>query len=313
MNVVNKALVQSLDAPTLVTAAQMFMTVFSTLLLARDRLQGDTAEVLKWSFVSLLFFGMLCSSFFSYKYLTLSMLMVIRNLGPIITLPIEYVIMSPDKRPVVNVQMILALSLVLVSSLAYFQKIEVSLAGIGFAFLNMVLAITDRITQRRLLTTECRSLSTETCMLLNNVLGMIPTLTLGLYLGEFKNARAAQWFMSADTILLVLSGIIGTGICYFALAVQREISATSFMVLQNGVRAAVVVVGVVVFLDPISWPWQIVGLALSFTGTLWYGRATVQGAQELRAAAQQSGIKQKIVTKTPEGSSPQEVSKADTG
>ena len=32
-----------------------------------------------------------------------------------------------------------------------------------------------------------------------------------------------------------------------------------------------VAVGVLVFHDPIGWPYQVVGLVLSFVGALWYG------------------------------------------
>merc|ERR1719401_668895 len=135
--------------------------------------------------------------------------------------------------------------------------------------MNMILAITDRVAQRRLLTTECRGLSTETCMLLNNLIGLVPTLILAGALGEFNLVSAKVWLASITTILLLMSGVLGSGICYFALAVQRELTATSFMVLQNAVRMAVVLFGVIAFSDPIGFPWQVIGLLLSFAGALW--------------------------------------------
>merc|ERR1719482_2010970 len=95
--------------------------------------------------------------------------------------------------------------------------------------------------------------------------------------------------MSLSTVLLLLSGLIGTGICYFALAAQREIAATSFMVLQNVVRMAVVVVGVIVFHDPIRWPYQVLGLILSFAGALWYGKSSLGIAEDHKA--QQEAVK----------------------
>ena len=68
-------------------------------------------------------------------------------------------------------------------------------------------------------------------------------------MGEVEHFNSALWFKSSATMLLILSGIIGSGICYFAIAVQREISATSFMVLQNCARMCVVVAGIVIFGD----------------------------------------------------------------
>lgn len=282
MNVVNKSLVIYLGTPALVTAAQMAMAAIGTILLARDRIKGEWEQIFKWCVIPFIFFAMLLSSFYTYKYLTLSVLMIIRNMGPIITLPIEAVVMSSEKRPYVTMQMVLALVVIFAATCVYCDLIKVSYHGLGLAFLNMVLAVADRVAQRRLLTTECQGLPTETCMLLNNVVGIVPTMGLAIWWGEFGKLDTRKWFLSVSTILLVLSGIIGTGICYFAIAVQREISATSFMVLQNVVRVAVVAVGVLIFLDPLGWPYQVIGLLMSFGGALWYGKAQIDGATELK-------------------------------
>lgn len=277
MNVVNKSLVEALRAPALVTGAQMSMTVLSTVILSRNRFRGSRSEVLKWSPVPVLFFAMLLSSFLTYKYLSLSMLMVVRNLGPLVVLPIEMFAMPADRRPFVTWQMLLALLVLLASSFVYCTRIEVSWRGLTFAALNLVLGVADRVAQRRLLTTECQGLSIESCMLLNNALGLFPTFFMASYLGELAAIDLHLWLASSTALLLLLSGIIGSCICYFAIALQREIAATSFMVIQNVVRMAVVLVGVLLFHDPIGWPFQVLGLALSFVGALWYGKSLLDG------------------------------------
>lgn len=252
----------------------MLMTVMFTLLLGWRNLNGTWRQVKYWSFIPIIYFGMLVSSFFTFQYLTLTMLMIIRNMGPLITLPIESCVMPADKVPTITGTMVLSLLVVFASTIIYCHGVQTSFKGLFFSLLNMILAIADRLAQRRLLSIECggdNGLTTESCMLLNNSIGLIPTVLLGIWLGEFATADVQQWFMSINTLLLMLSGVIGAGICYFALAVQREISATSFMVLQNVVRMGVVVVGVLVFLDPIEIPWQVGGLIMSFTGAFWYG------------------------------------------
>jgi solute carrier family 35 protein len=283
MNVLNKVLVTNLKSPALLTAAQMFMTLIGTLILVRHRLTGTTTQCLKWCFVPLLFCGMLLSSFLTYEYLTLSLLMIIRNVGPLVTLPIEYFIMPTDKCPYVTRRMIIALLVVLASTFLYVEGISVSSWGILFAVLNMLLAIADRVAQRRLLTTECKDLSLETCMFLNNSVGMVPILGFALATGEMNVFDTGALFSNMTTVLLVLYGVIGTGICYFALAVQREITATSFMVVQNAVRMAVVLFGIFCFADPIGWPYQVIGLVLSFVGTFAYGLAQLQALAEIKA------------------------------
>jgi solute carrier family 35 protein len=296
MNVLNKALVTALAAPTLVTGAQMAMTVVGTLILARNKLVFDKAQVLKWSFVPILFFGMLVSSFFTFEYLTLSMLMVVRNLGPLVTLPIELAVMPSDKQPVVDAKMILALMVMLAGAISYGGGITLSWMGLGFAILNMILAIADRVAQRSLLTTGCKDLTTETCVLLNNLLGCIPTAVMGYHIGEVALFDSKLWFHSSTTVLLLLSGIIGSGICYFAIAVQREITATSFMVLQNTARMGVVVAGIVIFSDPVDSIGKLVGLILSFAGAIWYGRSQMEAtaAAKLKAKLEEINDPEKV-------------------
>jgi solute carrier family 35 protein len=296
MNVLNKALVTALAAPTLVTGAQMAMTVVGTLVLARNKLVFDKVQVLKWSFVPILFFGMLVSSFFTFEYLTLSLLMVVRNLGPLVTLPIEMAVMPSDKQPVVDTKMILALMVMLAGAISYGGGVTLSWAGLGFAILNMILAIADRVAQRRLLTTGCKDLTTETCVLLNNLLGCIPTALVGYHIGEIAQFDSKLWFHSSTTVLLLLSGIIGSGICYFAIAVQREITATSFMVLQNTARMAVVVAGIVIFSDPVDSIGKSVGLILSFGGAIWYGKSQMEAtaAAKLKAKLEEINDPEKV-------------------
>merc|ERR1719343_28902 len=101
-----------------------------------------------------------------------------------ITLPIEKMVMPPEKQPHVTTKAIGALGIILAGAVIYAGHIKTSLIGFAFALLNMVLAIADRVAQRRLLTSECKALSTETCMLLNNLLGCIPTLALGVVMQE---------------------------------------------------------------------------------------------------------------------------------
>jgi len=300
MNVLNKALVSVFHAPSLVTAAQMLMTVFGTLILAFSQLKGTKEQMLKWSFVPFLFFGMLVSSFFTYEYLTLSMLMVIRNLSPMLTLPIEKLVMPVDKQPVVSGGMLSALMVILVGAMVYVGHApETSAIGFVFSMLNMVLAIADRVAQRRLLTSECKDLSTETCVLLNNVIGCVPCIALGAVMGELRAVDMQLWFQSRTTLLLVLSGVIGSGICYTAIAVQREISATSLMVLQNTARMFVVVAGIIIFKDPAE-PHVCAGLVLSFAGAIWYGHCQMEAnrkAKEAAAMAAGDDEKQKSLAK----------------
>merc|ERR1719160_1917067 len=152
---------------------------------------------------------------------------------------------------------------------------EFSVIGVMFAVLNLFLAVTERMTSRRLLVQECNGLPLEGCTLVNNFLGLFPTLALAFITQETAKVsdHAAVWTDPKVLVLMALSGGIGLGIGYFGFAVQRLISATSFLVLQNVSKVAVVGTGIVFFQDPIKSPPQAAGLLLSLGGSYLYGKS----------------------------------------
>mmetsp|Transcript_58596 Transcript_58596/g.126792 ORF Transcript_58596/g.126792 Transcript_58596/m.126792 type:complete len:371 (-) Transcript_58596:50-1162(-) len=278
MNVLNKALIEIYVAPNLASGAQMLMTVGATLMFGSSSLTYNSPQLLRWLPVPLFFFGMLTSSFLTYEYVSLSTIVVLRNLSPLVTLAVEVFVMPADKRPEATKTMIAALSLLVVGAFVYAGGISISLVGIFAALLNMFLAISDRLIQRRLLTVECKDLSASTCVLLNNGVGFLPCMLLGFCTGELAEYDRKTWLSASSILLLLMSGLAGCGLSYFGIAVQREISATSFMVLQNVVRAAVVVAGVAFFGDPIKRVSTAIGLAICFAGAMLYGHTQAAAA-----------------------------------
>merc|ERR1719220_857203 len=205
-------------------------------------------------------------------------------------LPLEYMVMSPDKQPVISKMVVLGIFTMLVGALVYSggNLASISLIGVAFAFLNMFLAVTDRLIQRRLLTTECKDLSSSVCTILNNFFGMLPTLLLAGVSGQFQKVAApeqsARWMETQVIVLLVLSGLVGTGISILGLECQRAISATSFSVMQNTSKIAVVSAGILFFFDPIGSPVSMAGLSLSLTGSFLYAWAQQKATQSKEAA-----------------------------
>jgi len=291
MHVLNKALVSYLGAPALITAFQMGLTV----LVCLARSWGDLAsaprdQLLRWLIVPVFFSGMLISAFYAYAKISLTLLTLVRNLTPLMMLPLEFLVMSADKRPNMSWAVILGILTMLVGALVYSggNLDSISMVGVAFAFLNMFLAVTDRLIQRRLLTTECKALSSSVCTILNNFFGMIPTLLLAGLSGQFGHAADAdnrvKWAEPYVIVLLVLSGLVGTGISILGLECQRAISATSFSVMQNVSKVAVVGAGVAFFLDPVGSPTSMLGLSLSLGGSFLYAFAQQSAARAASAA-----------------------------
>lgn len=287
MHVLNKSLVTYLQAPALISAVQMVIaSVFVGFTAYKEFAKAPRQQLLRWMFVPMLFATMLLTSFYAYERISLSLLTVTRNLTPLVVLPIECLLMPPEARPVVSFPAVTAIFVMLAGALTYGggNLASISLLGVAFAVLNMFTAASDRLLQRRLLTQECKDLHPSVCTVFNNLVGLAPTLLLACTTGQMQEAlqqeQMTNWLDPRILVLLAMSGLIGIGICYLGFECQRAISATSFFVMQNVSKVAVVSAGILFFGDPISSPLSATGLLLSLGGSLMYGHAQQQQSQQ---------------------------------
>lgn len=282
MHVLNKSLADCLEAPCIISSIQMAIAViYFGVTSYRQVMEANRGEMMLWLIVPVFFAAMLCSSFYTYQYISLSLLTVVRNLTPLMVLPMEGLVMPADKQPQITSTKIAALLVMLTGALVYSGGLkQVSMLGICFAFGNMFFAATDRLIQRRLLTTECKSLTSSVCAVVSNGAGIIPAMMLALATREVqgmaKPEHAVNWSDFRVMVLLTLSGIVGIGICYTGFELQRVISATSFAVMQNASKVAVVACGVVFFRDPIESVAAVAGLTLSLSGSYIYSQASLK-------------------------------------
>jgi len=285
MQVLNKTLVSKLQAPALISVGQMWIAVVLVGIPSyKELLDAPRSQLLIWLIVPLFFAAMLCTSCYTYQYMSLSFYTVIRNMTPLVVLPAERALMPADTGPKLSPMVIVSMVVMLGGTLMYGGGIgHVSVIGIIFAVTNMILAVSDRLIQRRLLTTDCSGLASSVCTVMNNALGSIPALLLAGATHQIADMvspeNRASWTDPRILTLLALSGAIGIGICYLGFECQRAITATSFFVLQNFSKVVVVVCGVTFFGDPITPP-AVAGLALSIGGSFSYGRAQMSLQQE---------------------------------
>jgi len=278
MHTLNKELVTLLKAPSTITIIQMGMAAFAMFALNRqvvvEAFTQHPQQFKKWLIVPVIFSGILLSSFFTYTHVTLCVMTVVRNLGPLIALPIEMVVMPGGKKPFVSMEGLAAMLMMLLGAIVYAAVVpSISMIGIAFAVLNLVIAVIDRTVHRRLLAHDCKDLKLEFCTFINNFVGMLPAVGVALFTRELQHLDSRQWIRTDVLVLLVLSGFVGLGISYLGLAVQKKISATSFLVMQNVSKVFVVAIGIGLFGDPIKSYFIVLGLFLSLAGSFWYGKA----------------------------------------
>mmetsp|Transcript_13524 Transcript_13524/g.38313 ORF Transcript_13524/g.38313 Transcript_13524/m.38313 type:complete len:426 (-) Transcript_13524:82-1359(-) len=289
MQVLNKYLVTELESPAIVSVVQMWMAMVAMgIPCYRQLLEATRKQLLAWTIVPVLFAAMLFSSFYTYEYVSLSFYAVVRSLTPLVVLPVERTIMPVSERPRVSNLVILSLAIMLAGAAMYGQGTGSSVSALGalLAAPSALLAVCDRLLQRRLLTSECRGLPSATCAVMNNALGSLPALLLAGLTHEFSTAfapeRLAAWADPYVVCLLGLSGAAGMGICYLAVECQRALSATSFLVLQNFEKMAVVACGILLFDGPAATPLASAGLLCCLGGGCLYGRAQMILQEQLR-------------------------------
>jgi len=152
--------------------------------------------------------------------------------------------MPAENRPTTNTLTIGCMLVMLFGAILYGGALEVSMVGVLCAILNMAIAVTDRLIQRRLLTEQCKSLPSTVCAILNNGLALIPTMLLAGFSHELEHATSAKmaqhWTNPVVLIFLIASGFIGMCVGYFGTECQRELTATSFFVMGNATKCGVV-------------------------------------------------------------------------
>jgi len=299
MQVLNKAVVERTMAPSLISSVQMLIAVAIMLPFSMHELFSlETKQLCRWLVVPLVYGAAVCTSSYTYEYISLSLYTIVRNLAPLMVVPVEAVLMEKAKLPQITVVAVAALVVMVIGAVLYVGGIHgFSWLGILFAVVNMFLAISDRLLQRRLLTKECKDLPTTVCTLINNAVGMIPCLCVAHFTHELRDARlihTAKWAHPHNVLLIMLSGVGGLGICFLGFECQRVISVTSFYVMQNVSRVFLVALGVLLFKDPLHSPCPITGLCLSLVGSCVYGNIQIQSQEaEIKRATLEKGNQEK--------------------
>jgi len=148
--------------------------------------------------------------------------------------------------------------------------------GIMWVFLNIILAVGDRLLQRLMLAKDQYpvDISIPGLTLLNNFLGMLPICVAVWWTDELHKIPATMASLSGlGAVWVVASCIVGVGISYCGIWAQSLISATSFMVLVNVNKFAIVLLEVFVIRTRKPHPLQVAGAIVAILSGVAYGRA----------------------------------------
>lgn len=285
MMVINKLVLRSSHLPITVVIIQMLFTVvvlFAAPGMRRAIHFGSVRDSWRWArAVPPLFALMLVSSMLALDFASMGALVVVRNLAPVPTLMAEMVV---DRSMKVDAQTMLAILFSICGVLLYARNdLHSSYLGLMFMAVNLFAAVAERVVQRKLIALDPIDVSKQGMMLLNNGVGAVLLVPLTAFFGETAHLHELASLDKTQCGLLLLSCVNGVAISYAGIHVQKYVSASTFIVLTNTNKFAVIAFGIFVLGEARAWQ-AVLGCVVALAGGLWYGKARA----ELEAAAKEA-------------------------
>jgi len=282
MMIINKMVLRSLPLPMTVVTIQMATTVIALVTTSSSLHFGSMRDVLRWATtIPLLFTFMLASSMLALDLASMGAIVVVRNVAPIITLSIERAVSEHIE---LDAPTILSMLVIIGGFVLYtFNDIQFSAAGLALMAFNMISSVVERVLQRKMIAVSPIDVSKTGMMLLNNAVALVPMSLLLVAFGEPARWHVVRSLRSWDWALLAASCINAVAISWAGINAQAYVTATTFMVLTNVNKFAVVGFGIFVLGEARSWQ-AISGCLIALGGGLWYARARSQIAAPVKQA-----------------------------
>lgn len=297
MMIVNKHVMIEFQAPVTVVLIQMIFTLLTLGVLemiwkGTVRI-GSCEDFTRWGrLIPLLYSFMLTSSLLALNAYSMGAMTVVRNLAPILTMPIEKAFQEDVPA---DIWTFVILVYILSGAFMYIKDdINFSPFGLFMMFVNMCVASLERLMQRRLIAVKPVDISKMGMLGINNAVGMVYVST---FLAPFPEYTMWPSFLGRSQsayLLLFLSCVAGVAIGWAAINAQFYVSATTMLVITNLNKVLVVSYGMI-FLGETSTPQAIVGICIALSGGVAYGqdrkRMMAKAAAEAEQKKEQQGNK----------------------
>lgn len=293
MNVLNKEAATMFRATFLLVIVQMLVSDVVILLMEYRRITySNWVDVLKWMVVPVAFAGMLSTSIWALKEATLSAVLILKNFLPIISFVAEKFLF--DMPSTVSVSIVMSLVVTFCGSVVYgYREVSVSNLGKVLIIVNCLFTLMDRLVQTHFLKrSKDFSVSLPLCMILNNTLGIVPLAALALATGEvYKWPEVVASTGGRTWFWVIMSSGCGACLGYVGLRLQKLVSGTTVLMMQNLNKIVLLLIGVRAFGDQFHMDTAM-GSAISIVGCMWYSYLRIPGESKDKTPApapQQAG------------------------
>jgi len=233
---------------------------------------GSFRDFCRWAFMVVPFYcGMLMTSILALKSAPMSVLIVVRNVSPLISLAIERFYPEPLR---ISAPMLFSILIMLSGAGMYVSQLsQQHLRGVGWVLLNSVVAVGDRLLQRLLLSKHQQpvDISKTGVILINNLCGLVPVgLLFWIHQEAAQVPRAYASLSSWGLLFVFLSCVIGLSLSYTGVWAQSLISATSFLVMVNANKFLIILLEAFGLHAMALSPLQVAGASLTILGGVMY-------------------------------------------
>ncbi|EPY29544.1 GDP-mannose transporter [Strigomonas culicis] len=299
MMMTNKLAVSAFPLPCSLVFIQNIATLAILSLFARQ-ISGINKQVLiNWIPIALLFSVMLFTSLKSFVYVNVSTVVIMRNIGSIITTVVEYVVRGEK----VNTEIVLSELAIAGGAYLYgYQNASLNWIGFFWVMINVIAQVAYGVTLKHYMAskTHFASMTKYTMSLLNNAL-CLPCILFLILVQEFGSLGSNV--MKVDFMgffWIALTCVIGFLISTSGFGLQKLVSATTFLVVNNLVKFFNIFLGFV-FLGDQMGLYDGIGCFVALSAGAWYSSAIYNFQQ---AASHHSEVRVKTVVKETENDAP---------
>lgn len=277
----NKMGVSVSDAPLALAVLQMLAAAGATGLASGRKLfsqfgKGSTEWALS---TPLLFIISLGTSMTAFKYVSVSAFVVVRNLGPLVSLWVE-LLFHKCNHPTLKCNAKTTASLFAIAfGVALYEMNDVSFSFLGslLLVLNLVFNVLSHNVERHYLAVKKVDAPRNGLVFLKNGVGSVELLILLLVyqpaqLGRLLDTCAGKEGLWA-VVIIVSSCVAGTAMSHAGLWLQSVVTATSFMVIGCTTRIILILWGIV-FQGDTCEPVTVLGAFISILGAAVYSLPT---------------------------------------
>lgn len=269
MMIINKLAIHNFHLPITLTILQFTFAVIVVMIpfLRKEKILC-WKDTFRWCFVSFLFAIMLSSSMYSFQYVSLGTILMFNNTRTIFSLILEKFVNH------INFNYSIMFSLIgIFFGIVIYASHDITFSFIGyiFCFINMVSSIFERISQKHLISIYQIPLSNMGMVFYNNVFGIFWLFPFIFVMKEnLKYVEELNQLSLKGLFFVIGSMICGVLISYAGFRLQRKVSATTLLVINNANKIGVLLFSFFVIHEKYTIGMKI-GLLISFLFCILYG------------------------------------------